>query len=239
LRILKREKHFGIHGREMTAEYNGSRQHKKDLANFFNTREGKEKRRKSSKIIKQTNCRGNPTWSYIKNLIKESPRNLLENHTVVKLEIIKRKCDVYCMTVPKYGNFMLADDNGNGICSSNCHITVLLMTIIQQTMPNILRDNKVYIVRAPLFEAMNSKGEMIAGDNLSQMEKAHGKLTSVNRMKGLGGCTVPLLRRVATNPETRNLLQLKAPSAKEVTGLLNLMGADSATRKKLVRKLSK
>jgi DNA gyrase/topoisomerase IV subunit B len=91
--------------------------------------------------------------------------------------------------------------------ADGAHILVLLLTIFQQVMPKLLQEGRVYIVNPPLFEAMDSKGRMVAGDSLSEMTKTYGKLTSVNRMKGLGGCEVPLLRQVATDPATRRLLR--------------------------------
>jgi DNA gyrase/topoisomerase IV subunit B len=69
---------------------------------------------------------------------------------------------------------------------------------------------------------------------LQEMERRHGKLSSVNRMKGLGGCKVPLLRQVATDPATRVLLRVAAPSVSEAKGLEELMGRDSTARKELI-----
>ncbi len=123
----------------------------------------------------------------------------------------------------------LADADEDG-----AHITVLLMTIIQRVIPRLLGDGRVFIVDAPLFEAMTRDGKMVAGNSLSAMERAHGRLTHVNRMKGWGGCEPELLRQYAFAPETRTLLRLAAPSAAEARGLAELMGADSGARKRLL-----
>ncbi len=43
------------------------------------------------------------------------------SHTIVKIDINERnQKPMYCLTVEKYGNFMIDDGLGNGICSSNC-----------------------------------------------------------------------------------------------------------------------
>jgi DNA gyrase/topoisomerase IV subunit B len=131
---------------------------------------------------------------------------------------------------PRVGKVVLltdADDDGD-------HISVLLLTVFQQVMPTLLKEKRVYFVELPLFEARTSKGEAVTGDNLAEMERRHGKLSSVNRMKGLAGCEVALLRRFAADPATRRWVQVAAPSAKEAAGLVSLMGADSSARKKLL-----
>jgi DNA gyrase subunit B/topoisomerase-4 subunit B len=131
---------------------------------------------------------------------------------------------------PRVGRVILltdADDDGH-------HIAVLLLTIFQRVMPTMLQQGRVFVVKAPLFEAMDSHGRMVTGDSLADMEKAHGKLSHVNRMKGWGGAEVPLLRRVAFDPATRELLRVAAPDQKERKSLVELMGVDSSARKKLI-----
>ena len=119
------------------------------------------------------------------------------------------------------------------------HISSLLLAVFQQLMPTLFKMGRVYIVDTPLFEAVDRQGSMVSGDVLADMERKYGKLHSVNRMKGLGGCEVPLLRRVATNPATRKLLQVAPPSSKEATMLVELMGKDSAIRKLRIGNIKK
>jgi DNA gyrase subunit B len=120
-----------------------------------------------------------------------------------------------------------ADDDGD-------HISVLLLAVFQQVMPSLLRDGKIYYVDLPLFEAQTSSGEVVTGDVRANMEKKYGKLKSVNRMKGLASCEASLLREFATDPATRRLVRIAAPRAGEAAGLIELMGADSTARKKLL-----
>lgn len=124
---------------------------------------------------------------------------------------------------------ILADADNDGH-----HIAVLLLTIFQRVMPSLLQEKRVFVVNTPLFEAMTTKGEMVVGDVLSEMEKEYGRLTSVNRMKGLGGCGVPLLRKFACDPATRTWQCIAAPSSQESKALVELMGSDSSARKKLL-----
>ena len=120
-----------------------------------------------------------------------------------------------------------ADDDGD-------HISVLLMTVFQMAMPRLMREGRLYVCDAPLFEAQDSRGEKVLGDRLQEMERRHGSLRNVSRMKGWGGCPVPLLRTVAFDPSSRKILRVAAPTAQEARGLVSLMGADSAGRKALL-----
>lgn len=179
-------------------------------------------------------CGDSLASTYIARITSSDPKLVARNHIIIRREVIHKECNVYCLTVPETGNFMIADNEGNGIGSSNSHIAVLLLTIFQQVMPSLLTDGKVYMIETPLFEATTSKGEVVAGNTLAEMEKLYGKLTKVNRMKGLAGCKASMLRRFAADPATRNLVRIAAPSSQEVDGLMALMGSDSTARKKLL-----
>lgn len=120
-----------------------------------------------------------------------------------------------------------ADDDGD-------HIACLLLVLILKRMPELLRDGLIYLVDAPLFEAQSKDGTMVSGDVLADMERKYGKLSHVNRMKGWGGCEVPLLNAVAFNPATRRLLQVSSPTMEEKTKFEQLLGSDTAGRKELL-----
>jgi DNA gyrase/topoisomerase IV subunit B len=120
-----------------------------------------------------------------------------------------------------------ADDDGD-------HISVLLLTMIVKLMPKVLASGKVYIVRAPLFEAINKKGDQVSGNDLRQMEKQHGMLKNVNRMKGWGGCEPPLLNEVAFDPRTRNWAKIGSPSDEDKKQFELLMGKDTSARKQMM-----
>ena len=120
-----------------------------------------------------------------------------------------------------------ADDDGD-------HISVLLMTVFWEIVPRLVTEGRLYLVDAPLFEAVTASGNRVMGSNLAMMTRDHGRLNRVNRMKGWGGCPIPLLRQFAFAPESRKLLKLNPPNAKEARGLTALMGADAAARKDLL-----
>jgi DNA gyrase/topoisomerase IV subunit B len=89
-------------------------------------------------------------------------------------------------------------------------------------------------VRAPLFEAINKKGDQVSGNDLRQMEKQHGVLKNVNRMKGWGGCEPPLLNEVAFDPRTRNWAKIGSPSDEDKKQFELLMGKDTSARKQMM-----
>ena len=120
-----------------------------------------------------------------------------------------------------------ADDDGD-------HIAVLMMTVFHRAMPRLIAEGRLFLCDAPLFEATDSRGEKVLGDNLAEMKKRGGTLRDVSRMKGWGGCPVPLLRSVAFDPATRRLIRVLPPSDAESRGLSELMGADSGARKALL-----
>jgi len=114
------------------------------------------------------------------------------------------------------------------------HITVLLLTVIYKVMPELIAQGRVFVVDAPLFEAQ-SGDEVVLGNSLAEMQKLHGKVTKVNRMKGWGSCDAPLLKRVAFSPDTRRLLRVSAPTPAEGKEFELLMGDSSEGRKKLLK----
>lgn len=150
---------------------------------------------------------------------------------VVKNEIIGgiMRCIGYESTKFRVSRVILladADDDGE-------HITVLLMALFQEKLPRLISEGRLFIVDAPLFEAMAGT-VMVAGNDLNAMKRQYGKLTHVNRMKGWGGCEPALMRRVAFEPSTRKILRLAAPNEKEVGVFRELMGKASAGRKSLL-----
>lgn len=113
------------------------------------------------------------------------------------------------------------------------HITVLLLAVIQKIMPELIEQGRVFIVDAPLFEAQ-SGDEIVLGNSLAEMQKKHGRLTKVNRMKGWGSCDAPLLKQVAFDPDSRRLIRVEAPSKDNAKEFELLMGHDTNSRKKLL-----
>ena len=120
-----------------------------------------------------------------------------------------------------------ADDDGR-------HIRCLLIAFLYTVMPELIIQGKVSLMDAPLFEAMDSRGNKVSGDSITEMERRYGNLTQVNRMKGWGGCDVPLLRSIAFDPATRRELVLLPPTEAEAKQFRLLLGDDPSARKALL-----
>ena len=175
---------------------------------------------------KKLHERGVPHWKTIKN------------HRVISKRIIEETKEVYCMTVPKYHNFMVDDGNGNGICSANSHISTLLLTLIKFYYPELLTEGKVFALDAPLFIG-KTKTRTLYGDNYQDLQKQAGKekIESVTRLKGWGEASPSLLKRLAFDPETRQLIKINDVSGKDFEEFKKIVGEDTEMRKKLLEEL--
>lgn len=114
------------------------------------------------------------------------------------------------------------------------HITVLLLSVMHKVMPELVNNGRVFIVDAPLFEAQ-AGDETVLGNSLAEMQKKHGKVTKVNRMKGWGSCDAPLLKQVAFSPDSRQLLRVSPLSKENAKEFELLMGKNGDGRKRLLK----
>lgn len=141
--------------------------------------------------------------------------------------------DFYCMTVPSTGNFITAD----GLVSSNCHISVLLLTLFYRFLPGLFERGMVYSAVIPEFYALDSTGKMWTGasaDELSAKLKAGGVKAQVQHIKGYGEVNAKVLNTLAFNPKTRNLARISALPPEQDLNFWGLVGADTNSRKKLL-----
>lgn len=170
--------------------------------------------------------RGVPHWKTIKN------------HRVISKRIIEETKEVYCLTVPKYHNFMVDDGKGNGICSANSHISTLLLTLIKMYYPELLEQGKVFAVDAPLFIG-KTRTKTIYGEDYQDLVKKAGneKIQSVTRLKGWGEANAELLHDLAFNPNTRKLIRIKDVSGADFEYFKKIVGEDSEVRKQLLESL--
>ena len=121
-------------------------------------------------------------------------KNVLISH-IAKKEIINSEQEVYCMTVPEYGNFMVADKEGNGICSSNSHIDCLVLTLLYKLAPDLFKKGMVYRLDAPLFIGKTDTKNYYA-DSLNSLKKMAKSFKTITRAKGLGELDADLLRDI-------------------------------------------
>jgi DNA gyrase/topoisomerase IV subunit B len=173
-------------------------------------------------IRKKKLSQGTPKWETIKN------------HKIVKKEVINSEQEVYCMTVPDYGNFMVADKYGNGIGSSNSHIDTLVCTLLQKLCPDLIEKGMLYKVKAPLFVGRTDSTQYY-GASMNDLKRQYkGKFKSITRIKGWGEASASLLREVAFDPATRKLIQIKQSDKKGIQQAKKLLGDDIEARRQLL-----
>ena len=121
--------------------------------------------------------------------------------------------------------------------SDGGHIAVLLMSAIQRLVPSLYKENRVFIVRSPLFLATH-KNKRYFGDTLQECRDAlpnDGKSSHITRAKGLGELDSEDLYEVAFNTDKRNLFQVKPPSDADGYEYFEaITGSNSAARKELL-----
>lgn len=161
-------------------------------------------------------------------------------HKVVKVEIkeLKEPKPFYCLTVPKYHNFLLADKNGNGICSSNCHINTLLLTLIFKVAPELFEKGMVYIADMPDFYAAY-KDQVAVGNSVSEVRQKLNamkapKSVEINHIKGWGEINSSLMKALAVDKATRKLIKIKALSDQDKVTFIRIMNDDVAYRRQML-----
>lgn len=158
----------------------------------------------------------------------------IKNYKLVSKKLINNTEEFYCVTVPGFGNFMIDDGFGNGICSSNCHISVLLLTLFQKIYPELLDEGRVFTVDAPLFIG-KSKTKEYYGESLADLRNQYsGKFESVTRMKGWGEADFYLLKKVAFDPATRKLLKIVPSLNNDLKYFHKIVGEDTKVRKEIL-----
>lgn len=155
---------------------------------------------------------------------------------IVKLK--DRSCEptsYYCLTVPAYHNFALA----NGTISKNCHINSLLMTLFAKYMPTLYERKLIYVSMMPQFYSYHApSGRLFTGTTAKEaVEKAaEAKLKlAANHIKGLGEVNPSLLKKLAFDPESRILAEVRPwKNAKDKDEFVLIMGDSVEGRRKLL-----
>ena len=132
---------------------------------------------------------------------------------------------------PRVGKVIfLTDADVDGL-----HISTLLLTLIKFYYPELLTEGKVFALDAPLFIG-KTRTRTLYGDNYQDLQKQAGKekIESVTRLKGWGEASPSLLKRLAFDPETRQLIKINDVSGKDFEEFKKIVGEDTETRKKLL-----
>ena len=125
-------------------------------------------------------------------------------------------------------------------------IRVLIYTMFYRLMPELLRTGHVYIADTPLFELETNRGSYFAytveekEKLLKELPKQGIHIAQINRSKGLGENTAPMMRQTTMLPETRKLIPLTIDIQEEIVRELStvLFGNDYTNqRKEFVKQL--
>lgn len=120
------------------------------------------------------------------------------------------------------------------------HILTLLSTFFWRQMPKLIEEERVFIVKAPLYGATIGKETYYAQDNdeldgIKAIAKAENKKIEITRYKGLGEMDPSQLKETCMNPESRHLIMVKPESNVRMDSLMTkLMGNDPKQRRMLI-----
>jgi len=126
---------------------------------------------------------------------------------------------------------LLADADSDGH-----HITTLLLTFIYRHLPELIRQQRVFIALPPLYRIDIGKETYWAADDadrdrlLKEKQKGNAK-ADITRFKGLGEMMAKTLWDTTLNPKTRRMLRVNIADALETDRIVSeLMGKDASAR---------
>ncbi|HVJ21158.1 MAG TPA: DNA topoisomerase IV subunit B [Polyangiaceae bacterium] len=126
---------------------------------------------------------------------------------------------------------LLADADSDGH-----HITTLLLTFFYRHLPDLIKNDRVFIAVPPLYRIDIGKETYWAADDddrariLKDKTKGNAK-PEITRFKGLGEMMPNVLWDTTLNPKTRRMLRVSIADALETDRVMNeLMGKDPGAR---------
>jgi len=133
-----------------------------------------------------------------------------------------------------------ADDDGD-------HIKCLILAMLWNLVPTLVRDGYVYVALSPLFIVAHNEGKKRIIDyayNTSEKDRVLSRLRAngisdkdivVKRLKGLGETQEDVMNETVMDKKNRRLLKMSVKNEIEFNALMDsLMGADSASRRSLI-----
>lgn len=122
--------------------------------------------------------------------------------------------------------FVLADADVDGK-----HITCLTLALIWRMCPDLIRNGKVFIVDAPLYNIFyNNKRYFGATHEAVANQLPKGAPTNmISRAKGWGEISADMLRYVAFDPKTRRVLRVMPPKTPDAEEYFRAMMGDQAS----------
>jgi DNA gyrase subunit B len=126
---------------------------------------------------------------------------------------------------------LLADADSDGH-----HITTLLLTFLYRHLPELIKQQRVFIAMPPLYRIDLGKETYWAADDadrdrlLKEKQKGNTK-ADITRFKGLGEMMAKTLWETTLNPRTRRMLRVNIADALETDRIISeLMGKDASAR---------
>lgn len=133
----------------------------------------------------------------------------------------------------RIGNLLfLADADPDGY-----HINVLFLAVIYRLLPDLMREGRVFVVDAPLYNVIH-KGKHYGGMTFEECRAnapKEVKSGSIIRAKGWGEVNADVLEAIAFNPETRRLIRINPfVSAEAEQSFRNIVAENAIHRRRLL-----
>jgi DNA gyrase subunit B len=118
------------------------------------------------------------------------------------------------------------------------HITTLILTLFYRYLPELIKNDNVYIALSPLYKVKYGRKEeyIYREENLEEFREEHPDLNfSIQRYKGLGEMNPEQLWHTTMDPETRKLEKVDIINEMEANDIFDiLMGRDASKRKNFI-----
>ena len=135
----------------------------------------------------------------------------------------------------RYGKIILLMDAD----SDGYHISTLLLTFFFRHMPDLIRQEKLFIAQPPLYRITVGKESFYALDD-AQKEEILGNLPEnrkpdIMRFKGLGEMDAGQLKETTLDPHNRILLRVDIENLVEADAMFHqLLGKDASERYRII-----
>lgn len=135
----------------------------------------------------------------------------------------------------RYGRIiLLCDADVDG-----AHIRTLLLTLFYRYLPQIIERGHLYIAQPPLYRLQVGKEHYYAYNEEEKeklLQKFKGKVTAIQRYKGLGEMNPEQLWETTLNPEKRTLLRVTIEDAASADRTFSiLMGSSVPPRRRFIQ----
>ncbi|TWT63889.1 DNA gyrase/topoisomerase IV subunit B [Rubinisphaera italica] len=119
------------------------------------------------------------------------------------------------------------------------HISTLLLTFFYRHMPELIRQEKLFIAQPPLYRITTSKESMYALDDMHKEQilasLAANRKVEISRFKGLGEMDASQLKETTLDPAKRVLLKVEIESQVDADETFHqLFGKDASERYRII-----